>query len=183
MKIAIDTGHRGRLSKPNDPGAVSGALVEANIVAAYALAAELGLHAAGHTVFPLRDGEYRDRAERAEGYGCDAALACHVNAAGSRTADYGVILYWPGSTKGEALASAIATALADVVPWPVRVEAATPDRWADARAIVSRYACPAVCIEPGFITGIMGGVWFSYPDNIQALGRAVARGARAWTAP
>jgi N-acetylmuramoyl-L-alanine amidase len=180
MRVGIDTGHRGRLSKPNDPGATFGGRTESDMVARYALELEIELVAAGATVFPLRDGEYSERAARSRAYGLDVVVACHANASAAHTADYARVLHYPTSVAGRAVAQAVAAVLAPVVPWPCQAEAATPDRWPDACAIVARYTPPAICLEPGFVDGPTGRVWLADEGHLRELGRAVARGLTAW---
>jgi N-acetylmuramoyl-L-alanine amidase len=180
LRVAIDTGHRGRLTKPRDPGAVFDGNVESDIIARYALALELALVAAGHEVFPLRDREYSSRAARAREYHVDIVVACHVNASATHTADYGRFLHWPGSRKGAEAAALVAAELATVFEWKTTAEAEDPKRWPDAHAIIGRYTPPTICAEPGFLDGPVGRWAFKQANLIEDLGKAIARGINAW---
>jgi N-acetylmuramoyl-L-alanine amidase len=176
MIVALDIQHQGKPDKMRDRGAVNGDVEEVDLTRRYAASADKTLRAIGIDCILLSDGRYSDRQARADSYGASCYIACHINAGLSgRAGDRAEVYYWPGSTRGQALAAAIAVELGQVVPWPVRVLAAETDR---VRGVMAGVKAPAICLEPGFIDGQQGAGWL--PQHAEAIGAALARAIKSW---
>ena len=176
--IVLDRGHVGRTG--GRPSARHQHLVEDRLTREYMAYAEDMLTDAGHEVIIVSDSEYKNRQLRANSYGAEVYIACHVNAGGY---DIGSVFHDYRSTRGAALAEHIRKPLADI---PIIAStgsaitiSANPNDWTkNAFYVISRcydLKPTAVCFEPGFIdTPAHFGLWT--PQGLRAIGHALARG-------
>ena len=177
MLVAISIDHAGKPSRLDDRGAAAGELQEVSLVRAYTDAIDHELRELGHQVVILSDGEYRDRWKRADGYGADVYLACHMNACGG---DYGLIVHDYRSLRGERLAEAIASEISDL-GWRCRSEPGRPDDdgqprdedYTEAWNCIAGVKAVAVCVEPYFVDGPRAR---EVAQRYQEIGAAIARG-------
>lgn len=82
LKIVLDVQHMGKPHRPLDRGATFSAALkihEAYCALEYAHCAAQALTDAGHHVFLMTSGTYKDRALRANKIGADMYFACHLN--------------------------------------------------------------------------------------------------------
>lgn len=152
-KVYIDAGHGG-----SDPGAVDG---KSGSDVIYTEEEDLNLIVAKHLNTALkRSGvetkmsrtkdvypSLQQRANEANAFGADVFVSVHFNAASSPSARGIEVLYYPTSTMGKALATAIYRFISQATPWP--------DRGIIARSglyVLRHTRMPAVIVEGGFIT-------------------------------
>ena len=176
MRVALDIQHAGKPRSPRDRGAQLGTVTEVWATRRLALACEEALDAAGHEVYAIRDGEYRDRHQRVNALRPDVYVSWHLDAGIGGRGDRGAVFHWPGSTKGSATAARIVAACQPIVPWPLTVKPAEAGEWDRVRACLAGVQAPAVLLELGFCDGLMGRQWLQNSANLEALGAAVARG-------
>ena len=124
MRVALDIQHAGKPRSPRDRGAQLGTVTEVWATRRLALACEEALDAAGHEVYAIRDGEYRDRHQRVNALRPDVYVSWHLDAGIGGRGDRGAVFHWPGSTTGSATAARIVAACQPIVPWPLAVKAA-----------------------------------------------------------
>jgi N-acetylmuramoyl-L-alanine amidase len=79
LKIIFDVQHKGKPHNPDDRGAKSNGLVEADLCLDYALVAYRDLKASGHEPFLVTSGTYGQRAAFSNAINADLYLACHLN--------------------------------------------------------------------------------------------------------
>lgn len=177
MLVALDIHHAGKPSAPRDRGAHWDDVNEVDITRQYVEAAERRLVADGVDVVILSDGEYAARWVRANAYGVDAYVACHVNAGlDGRNGQRGEIYHWPGSKRGLPLATSIAERLGAACGWPTKPVAAATDR---VRNTIRGVDAPAICFEPAFLdAGDHGARWLL--ANAAIIGTALALGILDW---
>lgn len=178
MRVVFDWQHTGKPSAPRDVGCVVAGETEVDITGRYIGAARSRLHSQGHEVVVLADGEYGERAARANALRPALYVACHVNAA-STPVDYGAVFYWPNSTKGKAAAEAVAAKLRPLCPWQDMRVLAAGDGWERVRACIRSVVAPAILLEPGFLTGAHGGPWLV--GDAEKIGEAIADGIHGWS--
>jgi len=80
MKIALDVGHMGKVSRPRDRGAVYHKIKESNIVLLYVVSAMGHLERDGHIVYLICNDDYKYRQEFCRKAKVDLHLQCHLNA-------------------------------------------------------------------------------------------------------
>lgn len=185
--VFLDRQHSGRWGdRRGDLGATApSGRREALLTPLYLYAAELRLRELGHEVLPISHGTYAQRHawanEIAEGYaGRSAYVAAHINAGGG---DYGLVCYdhRSGASNGPALAAAVARILQAQMGIVVRAERASPSSWSSAYGTISTLRRPVgLCFEPYFIDTHQA---FSTEEGLERIGRALAEGIHAWTAP
>ena len=162
----LDVQHQGKPSRLRDRGAVRGEVEEVTLTRAYADVADGYIRQEGHDCLILSDGEYKDRAARADSYGPVCYVACHINAGNgvdmpSRRAE---IYHWPGSVNGERFAESIGKEMLLLLKYHVRVLPATTP---NVRYTIASVKAPALCFEPDFI---------EFPVDPHFIGRALAIG-------
>lgn len=159
MLVAMTVGHVGRPSKEfKDLGAAQGSNVEADFVRRYVHALERAFRKLGVQSATLSDGSYADQWARADAYGADVYLNCHMNAGGG---DRGEFFYDHRSTKGKALADNVVAALGKAFPWTNRAVACHPDTngvprdadYSEAFGCIYGVKAPALVVEAYFIDG------------------------------
>lgn len=180
--IVLDVGHAGKPQRPNDRGVIRGDLVEVELTWRYVLAADHELRRQGFQVLLGGSGSYESRWAQADALGALAYIQCHVNAGGG---DRGEVFYDYRSTAGRALATAVATELAEAMPWPVRALRCHPDDdgeprdedYGEAFSCIAGVRAVALVLEPYFIDGPQTAHFITHLD---AVGTALARGIAAW---
>jgi N-acetylmuramoyl-L-alanine amidase len=185
MNLAVlDIQHRSKPGHWRDRGAVAFGVEEVDLTHRYAIAADRELRRLGWDCCILADGAYSERWARADAYGARVYVACHVDAGGG---DRGTVYYDARSSKGPALAEAVAVELRTVVPWPVKATPARPD--SDGRpgnegeapyACIRGVGAVAICCEPGFIDNPVEAHRRHLVGAIEVVGIALARGIVAW---
>ena len=177
MILAITIGHAGRASRPQDRGAVCEGVEEVSVVRTYTDLLDRELRKRGHTVYLLSDGSYSEQWARADAYKADIYLNCHVNAGGG---DRGEFFYDHRSTKGKALAEAIANRVARL-GWNCYAKACKPDDdgeprdedYSEAFGCIAGVKAVALCVEPYFLDGPRRGQFLSH---LKELAEALANG-------
>jgi len=152
MRVGIDAGHGG-----TNHGIEANGIIEkdwtysqANVI--FNLLASLGV-----SVTMLRSGDetvsLKERAARADEFGCDVVVSLHVNAGdplwhGLRA------LHYPLSRDGRRLADAVARKFPSELSSPSTRSAypAKRDSWPDAHAVLGAYSQPTVLVEYAFAT-------------------------------
>ena len=178
MILAITIGHAGRASRPQDRGAVFEEVEEVSVVRQYTDLLDCELRKRGHTVYLLSDGSYSDQWKRADIYGADIYLNCHVNAGGG---DRGEFFYDHRSTKGKALAEALAKETQLALGWPCFAKACKPDTngvardgdYSEAFGCIAGVKAVALCVEPYFLDGPQRRLFLSH---LKELAEALANG-------
>lgn len=159
MIVAMTIGHTGRPGRDfNDLGAAKGSYVEVDLVRRYVSALERAFRKLGVRSITLSDGDYKDQWARADRYGADVYLNCHMNAGGG---DRGEFFYDYRSTRGKALAEGIVAALGSQFPWTNRAVACHPDTngvprdadYSEAYGCISGVKAPALVVEAYFLDG------------------------------
>jgi N-acetylmuramoyl-L-alanine amidase len=159
MLVALTVGHAGRPSKKfADFGASASAGLEVEVVRQYTAALERALRKIGHKCVILSDGDYSDQWKRADSYGVDVYLNCHMNAGGG---DRGEFFYDHRSANGKALAERIVGALNKVTPWPNRAVVCHPDTngvprdsdYSEAYGCIAGVRAVALVVEAYFLDG------------------------------
>jgi N-acetylmuramoyl-L-alanine amidase len=125
-------------------------------------------------------GDYVDPPERqrqAEAEGCACAIDLHFNSFDDGRVEGGECFHRSGSEPSRRLAEALRDALRDVgLPLrPHSVQAAAGSR---AR-FIDDYTCPAVLIEPLFLSSPAQARWLHEAGNLTALAAALAAALRA----
>ncbi len=148
MKIYIDIGHGG-----NDPGAVSGNLVERemNIITGNALAERLIQYGFDVKVKPSHF-DINSSANLANNFGADILLSCHYNAGGGMRGE--VIHSW--KNESIRLAGVVSQGLKKMGQTKVNIIKSKPNSSGSAEyfGILRSSKMPAVIIEPCFIDNI-----------------------------
>ena len=161
---------------------------EANLTPVYLRSAELRLLEYGHTVIPVSDGSYRERAARINAYASEyppgtpmCAIAAHINAG---LGSYGICFHDHRSRTGPELAARIAHELRQIAPElsDVRILSCGPSDWTrNAYACIKWIGSPiAICFEPFFIDNPAHS-GLTQPHGLQAIGHALADGINRWT--
>lgn len=147
MKIVIDPGHSG----PSEPGACAGGVTEASLVMRIARFTCEELRLNGHDVRLTRDGPIEDseldwRSTLANDWGAELFISVHCNAASRIEAEGTEVYHYPGSEKGEKLATLIQYHLTEAL--------LTENRGVKTAnfQVLRETDCPAVLVECGFIT-------------------------------
>ena len=143
-KAYIDTGH----GENGDPGAVSGRLIERDMVKVYGNALAERLTAAGWETKVKEGGiSISESAQESNGFGADIMLSCHINAGGG---DRGEAIY-SVRDGSERLANVVCDGLKAAGQTVTRTYTKLNSRGADYYGILRLTECPAVIIEPFFL--------------------------------
>lgn len=166
MLVFIDRQHSGKPNKINDRGAsrdingdgeITPDELEAIWTARIAISLEIRLLEMGINVMPMSDGRYSERHERVNKYadnhpGPWVYLAMHLNAGGG---DYGAFFHDHRSSKGQQLATIMATQLnMDIqeIEKAKAIEARKDDWTKNAFYTIRSVGRPvAICVEPFFM--------------------------------
>jgi N-acetylmuramoyl-L-alanine amidase len=183
LKIILDPGHGG-----NDPGALSFEEIprrESDIAMAFSrrLHQRLQLHpetrAWQYSWTHLGEGKsLPDRVKCANDYGADLFISLHCNAFHSAEASGFEVWTSRGTTKSDAVATAIYEKVGEEFPrWKMRADYTDNDPDKEAGFYVLRKtAMPAVLIELGFITNELDLFLLTNRPTARALTAAVASG-------
>lgn len=186
MIVAVTIGHAGRPSKLKDRGAVYENIEEVTLVRRYTDALDQHLRKLGHDCILLSDGPYSDQWARADAYGAQVYLNCHVNAGGG---DHALLLHDHRSVRGMSLAESIVPYLSSVFgpasSLKVKVAPCRPDTngtprdadYSEAFGTISGVRAVALCLEPYFIDGPRRAKFIT---ELPAFGQAIAMGIDAW---
>jgi hypothetical protein len=118
-----------------------------------------------------------DRQAQAEQAGCALALDFHFNSNGS-SASGGEIWHKPGDDASHQLALALRDALAQV-GLPLRNPAVRSATGNTRAGFVRHYPCPAVLLEPLFVSNPTQAAWIHNNGHLLALGEAIAAAVKA----
>ena len=130
MKIALDIGHRGKPSRPNDRGAVGPDGEEVALCLTYWRHMDRALRLEGAEVLGPLSGEYRERIAAAAAWGARVFLQLHADAGGGHRS---TVWYDARSRGGAGLAmdvqecAAVGVAVDDAAIWHIETHAAGPD--------------------------------------------------------
>lgn len=186
VKIMLDAGHHG--SYNHSP--VLETYYESHAMWKLHLLLKQELEAFGFTVFTTREDPDKDLPVLERGLaakGCDVFLSLHSNACGSETVNR-VEVYYPVDSladendRGENLANALASAIADCMGIENRVAKVKPSKvYPDTEYYgVMRGACNAgvplyFILEHSFHTNLKAAKWLSDEKNLRKLAREEAR--------
>ena len=184
MLVILDVQHIGKPHRPDDRGACHDGDEEAGLAMRYALSADKRLRHHGHKCIIVAEGHYASRWDRANAYGAQVYVACHVNAGGGDRAE----IYYDHRTSpdgGVLLASKVGEFLQLALEGlEVRTIAARPMQDGQAKDAPSRAfntfkgVIPhALCFEPYFIDGPQADL---FRQSLGIVGYALADGINAW---
>jgi N-acetylmuramoyl-L-alanine amidase len=175
MKAMIDPGHSG----PVEPGACAAELREADINLAVArfLRAEMKLRGWDAELTrngPVGDEELDWRCDKANKEESDVFLSIHCNSCGNTDAEGTETCYFPGSTKGLALAEMVQHYLVDAL--------LTEDRGVKEKNFyVLRYTeCPAILVELAFLSNAVDRQMLTDPLEQWRAAAAIATGVEKY---
>lgn len=174
MKICLDAGHGGK-----DPGACNGDLHEAD--AALDMTLKLGtyLNAKGIQVIYTRDTDIYiplgTRCKIANEAKVDCFVSIHLNAADVPQAHGVETLYFPSSTKSEALAQCIQTKFIAATGQTDRGLKPRPGLY-----VLKHTDMPAALVETGFISNDEEAREFLFSDKRQVIVEAIGEGILEW---
>lgn len=177
MHIGICAGHSVRT-----PGAVAGGMTEQSLCRDLAdriwrIGAERGwtVDDPRSDCMPLGYPTYlRHRIEHFNATMPDCALDLHLNACTDPATNYSLVLHGPDRDDSRRLAEALAGQFVEL-PW--RVASPRTDEAIGRRlAFVREIACPAVVVEPLFLTSPEARVWLMRPGSADRLAHLIIGG-------
>lgn len=185
MLVSLSIGHTGRYPFTDRGTSTVDGLQEVTMARRYAAAMEQELWALGHSVVILSDGTYPERWARADSYGADVYLDCHVNGG---TAHYGLLVHDYRSTRGKTLAQSCAVELYKVrgdYAGASLVRTGQPDSngqprdgdWSEAFHCIRGVRAVGLVLEPFFSRADIIGRDVA---NLDRIGQALARGVHGW---
>lgn len=184
--IVIDAGHGGHdpgaLYDPDGPGPLP-AIEEADVALEVAL--ELGMlleHAGCDVILTRLDDTFLSLSQRAavsNVAGADAFVSVHVNAATTPKAEGIETFHFPGSRRGEALASAIQGALVRAFCPPAGDHVSRGVK-AAGFVVLRETQAPAALVECEFVSNPKRAAELATPEKQRAFARAIAAGVLAW---
>lgn len=184
MRIGICAGH-----SLVSPGAVSGRLRERDVCRDVVDLATPLLHDCGHLVFDPRSDETEYGfpiylAQRIQFYNrqqLDLAIDVHLNSWSDPSVNYAMTVIGEGRKDSEDVAASIADAFTSM-PWPSR--GAVPDMGLGRRLMFCRRVkCPAVIVEPLFISSPEARGWLGDEKGRERLALMLVEGIEAWVNP
>jgi N-acetylmuramoyl-L-alanine amidase len=179
MRIALDIGHMGKKSRPDDRGAANGSYKEADFALDYVTVARKLLEEAGHTTFLLAYDNYGKRHDFCEEIKADLHVQCHINSPDGR---YALI-----ECRDDASESCIT--LTEIMSHQLK-------RWlgfviskVDVRKLKGDergYNClmkgiPSILYEPLFIRNDNHLRFMLYENGLVMIGNALAEGIIEWS--
>lgn len=121
-----------------------------------------------------------DRIETLQ-HGCvDIAIDLHLNASYDRTINHSLVVYGDGRVESRLCAEAIANELVRELPWPSR-GAVSDANLGRKLAFVRKLSCPAVIIEPLFLSNATAQRWLHEDGHRESLAEMIVRGVEAWS--
>jgi N-acetylmuramoyl-L-alanine amidase len=177
--ICIDPGHGGR-----DPGAVGHGVQEKDVVLEVSIELGMLLEQAGCDVLLTRIDdvflELDERADIANALGADAFISVHANAVESPRAEGIETFHFPGSRRGEALASSIQRCLVERFCPPNAGPDGSVHKSRGVKAagfqVLRETAMPAALVELEFVSHREQARFLAAPKNQRALAYAIAEG-------
>ena len=172
--ICIDPGHGGK-----DPGAVGHGVREKDVVLEVAIELGMLLEHAGCDVMLTRIDdvflELGDRADIANRLGADAFISVHANASTSAQAEGIETFHFRGSRRGQALASAVQSALVTAFCPPNGRHKSRGVKDAGF-AVLRQTEMPSALVECEFVSHPEQARFLADAKNQRALAVAIARG-------
>ena len=171
-KVFLGVGHGGK-----DPGAVGGGLKEKDVNLAIALACQNELAKYGVLVKLSRTGDADDplseEIRECNAFGPDLALDIHINAGGGKGFE---VFHALAGGKGKVLAEMIEQEVLAMGQTSRGCKTRANSAGRDYYGFVRSTKCPAVIAEFGFIDNTADRAKFDEAAEMDAIGRAYARG-------
>lgn len=177
--IMIDAGHGG-----TNPGNITtdGLMIEKHVTLDLALRLEQSLAGTPAAIVLTRDDDSSipndTRGELSTKYDADLVLCIHTNS-WAATAHGGLMLFYPGNKRMEALSEVIA----DVYPQrlrPCQVRPAYPEQYADAHYLLSQHRCDAIVVETAFASNDSDRKMLETPWGREQIVSALRQGVAWW---
>ena len=174
MKIALDVGHMGKSSKPNDRGGCFKGTNEADMALLYALSAYKHLERNGQTCFLMTYGNYSTRHTFCRNNSIGLHIQCHVN---SGQGNYSLIYCRRGNT-GIDLAEIISSKFLERLP-------VAKSKYQSIDRDVRGYSClmnniPSILIEPLFLDNENHYEELVNGDACFTIGEVIAESVLEW---
>jgi len=179
MKIALDIGHMGKKSRPDDRGVTHNGYRESDLVLDYVSVAIKELEKNGHTVYLLTHENYSRRQDFCDEVKIDVHIQCHINSPDGR---YSLV-----ECRDDAADSCVA--LTEILSHQLK-------RWlgfviskVDVRKLKGDergYACmkqniPSLIFEPLFLKNENHLRFMLYENGLVMVGKALAEGLNEWS--
>jgi len=179
VKIALDIGHIGKRSRPDDKGASHNGYVEADLVLDYVVAARKHLENAGHLVFLMAHDNYNKRHDFCTDMALDLHMQCHLNSPDGR---YSLIMIRDD-------ASDDTIALTEIMSHKFKQWMGSTISKVDVKKLKGDdrgYACiapdrPSLLLEPLFLKNDNHLKFLIRDDGIILLGKAIAESVNEWS--
>jgi N-acetylmuramoyl-L-alanine amidase len=186
MRIALDIGHMGKRSSPNDRGAINSNYREASLSLKYATSAWHELEKLGHTTFLLCYDNYSTRQAFCDVVKADAHIQCHLNAAGGK---YALVAYredahLDSAKLGATVSHKLETALGDVISKVevriLRAENKEKGIKEDRGYLCLKENIPSLLFEPLFIDNEDHLQFMLQENGLEKIGIALATAVDEW---
>lgn len=179
MKVALDIGHMGKKSRPDDRGAVYNEYVEADFALEYAVIARKLLEAAGHQTFLLAHDNYIARHAFCNSVKVDLHMQCHVNSPDGR---YALLLHSEDAgdnclTFTEIMSHQLKKWLGSTIS---KVDV-LPIKGDDRRFICLNPGSPSIILEPLFLKNDTHLKFMLHEEGLTMIGKAVAEAVVEWS--
>ena len=117
-----------------------------------------------------------ERQRQASAAGCTCVLDFHFNSFDKPSANGGECFYQKGQSRSKELAKAIVEAITSC---GLKLRSESLKESVNTRAgFIDYYQCPTVLLEPLFLSNPADAAWIHRPENVQALGKAIAERLR-----
>lgn len=179
MKIAIDIGHMGKKSRPNDRGAEYNGYVEADLALEYAVLARKLLESDGHQTFLLAHTNYTDRHAFCNTVDVDLHIQCHINSPDGR---YALLIHRDDAsdsciTLTEIMSHQFKKWLGSKIS-KVDVLSIKPD---DSRYVCLNPGSPSLILEPLFLKNDTHLKFMLHEEGLTMIGKAIAESVFEWS--
>lgn len=178
MRVAIDIGHVGKRSRPEDRGAEHLGYMEANLVFDYATVARKHLELLGHTAFILAHDNYVKRHEFCDSVKVDVHVQCHLNSPDGRYAL--ILLSTDASDSCIAFAEIMSHHFKKWLGSLISKVDVLPIKADDRRYICLNPGSPSLILEPLFLKNDSHLKFMLHHDGLFMVGMAIAEAVNEW---
>lgn len=178
MKVALDIGHMGKKSRPDDRGAVYNEYVEADFALEYAVIARKLLEAEGHQTFLLAHDNYIARHAFCNSVKVDLHMQCHVNSPDGR---YALLLH--SDDAGDDCIAYTEIMSYQLKKWlgsKISKVDVLPIRGDDKRFICLNPGSPSIILEPLFLKNDTHLKFMLHEEGLTMIGKAIAESVFEW---